>query len=176
MSANDLPDGWTEVFNTPDSTPEIEEAIDLLKDSFPAGQYDSLTLHYVLQTMIPRQVNGYFLFNLRIFLHADGIAAFFFLRKRYAPVAYCLSPGADEVLDAASVLAELVALCTYMKNEPNAPVLDIVSETNPPVFAHQNLTDAFAAALQKPARLNYRGEITPGEPWPPKLHRWEILV
>jgi hypothetical protein len=176
MAGNNSPQGWTEIFNFPDRIPEMEEAIALVKNSFPAGQYDTLTVHSVLRTMIPRKINGTYIFNLRLFLHDHDIAAFFFLRKLYGPVAYCVTPGALDNVTSGDLLDQLAAICNYVKSDSNAPGLDVVPEANPPQFAHQNMADAFAAAQTAPAKLAYRGVITPGGAWPARLYRWEITL
>jgi hypothetical protein len=176
MAGNNPPDGWHEIFNFPDSIPEIEEAIALIKNSFPPGQYDSLNVHSAIKTMIPRKINAHYIFNLRVFLHDHDIAAFFYLRKLEQPMAYCLTPGALENVASGDLLDHLVAICNYVKSDPNSPGLDLVPADNPPQFAHQNLADVFAAAQVPPAKLAYRGVITPGGAWPARLYRWEIVL
>jgi hypothetical protein len=168
-----LPAGWIEVRNTPQGMGDLEEARLILNNSSP--QYQGLDQRYMIKRMHPRKIDGYYLFNLRVFLHSPDIAAFFFLRKRSEPVSYCLSPGAISTVAANNLLDQLVAISGFMKNEDHAPVLDTVSSVNPPAFTNQNLGVAFANAVQG-GLLTYQGIVSNADGWPARLYRWTMVL
>jgi hypothetical protein len=168
---NQLPAGWIETFPTIAGLGDLDQALVLLQNS--AANYAGLTEQFMLKRMHLRRINGIYYFNLRVFLRKPDIAAFFFLRGRTNPVAYCLSPGAAPAVTANDVLAQLVAISGYMENERNALPTDVVSSTNPPVFTNQNLRDAFDNAVNG-GLLVGQGTIMGAPGWPPFLYRWEM--
>jgi hypothetical protein len=184
---NNLPQHWLEVFvhpdcNDPPGMANLQAAYALLRATYPEDPADPnhrLSFKEMMRKMIPRKIGAYYLMNLRVFLRRENgnsnMAAFFFLRKRFQPMAFCLSPAALDNVDSQFLHDELVKMGQWMQVQPNHPPAEVVSVSNPPDFPNnQNLDEAFDIAVNREGTLAYRGTIMPGDPWPDLLFRWEF--
>jgi hypothetical protein len=182
------PAGWDEITRrSPDVG--IRAALNLLNATFPK-RYPHLTVARVrdkLEFDRSDAADGHAgppLAALRLFRHTTNnvvdIVSFFFLRFVRDPRAHCLSPGVAVGVTAATLYAELVAICRALQQEQSAnggvATIDILSHKLDIVADLDETPNAIvvAGAFQlAEEQLFFRDKFEPGRGWPSELYRWE---
>ncbi len=182
------PKDWEELFVKAGHADFLDNALTLLKKSFPDGQYDKLDVRELMHKMAPRKNrNKKWVAGARVF-HRPGaandarICAFFFLRlkKQGVAVVYTLTAGASEQLDKFALYDALKAVCDFVAQSAGPTTghdverLELVSATQTPNPLHDNLKYAYTQAVTD-GKLDPKGQVADSGPeWPRNLNSWEF--
>ena len=177
------PTGWTQLTNIPEDAAALGIALNLLKDSHPANQYDHLNVRRLRRKMACRENNaGELVLGLRVFWRAGGsttqqldMTAFFFVRLRSSTAeTYSVTFGVGVDAQQADISRELIAICEYMRTQPGGTTRLVMSVVRPPVTRRPQLDASFTTAVTD-GTLVYGGQIPPDPPpWPHGYHFWRF--
>jgi len=187
------PASWVEVF--PIDEPGIQAALGLLQTTFPTRyqKYHQNDVSPLQRKM--RFSQGPSLSSLRIFTWNDSaprIAAFFFLRYAYPPVAYCLSVGIDNDTTFPTGQAlhkQLIAIAKFVQNFALVDIVNFQNINNKNNSGEDDMNDTGLSVIVRDAFIHGRDHAAKktlppnsaalSQPnslaWPPDLKRWQVV-
>jgi hypothetical protein len=177
--------GWFELLPRTEDAALIEIALELVRASFPDGQYDNLSHRKLMHHMVPRENRqGKWIPGTRVFwrpgaAEVENLAAIYFLRMKKSdlPLAYAMTAGARERYDKDLVYNALVAISAYMEQGVGVDYdkLEVMSKENPPSAKHENMKYAIGKALLEQKLVNRVDIPDAGDQWPVKnLNSWRV--
>jgi hypothetical protein len=174
-----IPPGWSPISSSDGSS--VQSALNRLTGTFALGQYTNLNAPILQNKMQVVDSNTSLVF-LRVFsrgsLASPDISAFFFLRRLYGPLAYCLTVGADPGVATATLQSELEAICGHMRTLAGQAQLDVMHERDTPNFSDpkSNLAQVYNMSKQStqpdpskpsiPPKLLFDSFMQMHYPWP----------
>jgi hypothetical protein len=196
MANGALPGNWSELFCREADVAGIQAALVLLTNTYSPNRYLNLDIGRLIRQMAPRQnSNGVYVAGTRVFqrivspppaapaLPAIDITAFFFIRLKYPPEAYCMTVGVATSVTAAQLYNDLVGVCQYAQQTSDTSAVEIVNQNTLPddLTASGAAAQIVAAAFSLASNAGHIGRPLPFSPsnpnpvpWPPNLQRWPL--